>query len=108
MAARAHRGVNMTAMAMTSSNCKRQTCPLVREGASYQQIRNCLTVIKSGSGPQMGAWHKTDWPTERNFDFEPVESYSCGKWEAGSWGRGQFGNPEEGERPPLKAATKQR
>jgi hypothetical protein len=21
--------------------------------------------------------------------------------EAGSWGRGQFGNPEEGERPPL-------
>jgi hypothetical protein len=27
--------------------------------------------------------------------------------EAGSWGRGQFGNPEEGERPPLEAATKQ-
>jgi hypothetical protein len=25
-----------------------------------------------------------------------------------SWGRGQFGNPEEGERPPLKAAAKQR
>jgi hypothetical protein len=24
--------------------------------------------------------------------------------EAGSWGRGQFGNPEEGERPPLEAA----
>jgi hypothetical protein len=23
-------------------------------------------------------------------------------------GQGQFGNPEEGERPPLKAATKQR
>jgi hypothetical protein len=29
-------------------------------------------------------------------------------WEAGSWGRGQFGNQEEGERPQLKAATKQR
>jgi hypothetical protein len=28
--------------------------------------------------------------------------------EAGSWGRGQFGNPEEGERPPLEVATKQR
>jgi hypothetical protein len=27
---------------------------------------------------------------------------------AGTRGRGQFGNPEEGERPPLKAATKQR
>jgi hypothetical protein len=28
--------------------------------------------------------------------------------EAGSWGRGQFGNPEEGEYHPLKADTKQR
>jgi hypothetical protein len=28
--------------------------------------------------------------------------------EASSWGQGQFGNPEEGERPSLKAATKQR
>jgi hypothetical protein len=28
--------------------------------------------------------------------------------EAGSWGWGQFGNPEEEERPPLVAATKQR
>jgi hypothetical protein len=28
--------------------------------------------------------------------------------EADSWGRGQFGNPEEGERQPLEAATKQR
>jgi hypothetical protein len=28
--------------------------------------------------------------------------------EAGSWGREQFGNPEEGARPPLEAATKQR
>jgi hypothetical protein len=29
------------------------------------------------------------------------------KWEAGSWGREQFGNPGEGGRPPLEAATKQ-
>jgi hypothetical protein len=28
--------------------------------------------------------------------------------EIGNWGRGQFGNQEEGERPPLQAATKQR
>jgi hypothetical protein len=26
--------------------------------------------------------------------------------EAGSWSRGIFGNPEEGERSPLEAATK--
>jgi hypothetical protein len=28
--------------------------------------------------------------------------------EASNWGRGQLGNPEEGERPPFEAATKQR
>jgi hypothetical protein len=28
--------------------------------------------------------------------------------EVGNWGQGQFGLPEEGERPPLEAATKQR
>jgi hypothetical protein len=26
----------------------------------------------------------------------------------GSWGRAEFGKPEEGERPPLEAAAKQR
>jgi hypothetical protein len=26
-------------------------------------------------------------------------------WEGGIWGRGYLGNPEEGERPPLEAAT---
>jgi hypothetical protein len=30
----------------TSSNCKRQTRPLVREGAPNQQTRNCQTIIK--------------------------------------------------------------
>jgi hypothetical protein len=39
--------------------------------------------------------------------IESVESSSCEKWEAGSWGQGQFRNPEEGECPPLEAATKQ-
>jgi hypothetical protein len=39
---------------------------------------------------------------------ESVESCSCEKWEAGKWGRGQFGNTEEAERPPLESATKQR
>jgi hypothetical protein len=36
----------MTALARTSSNCKRQTHSLVRESAPHQQTRNCLTVIK--------------------------------------------------------------
>jgi hypothetical protein len=33
----------MTALARPYSNCKRQTRPLAREGAPYQQARNCLT-----------------------------------------------------------------
>jgi hypothetical protein len=36
----------MTALARTSSNCKQQTRPLVREGAPDQQTRNCQTIIK--------------------------------------------------------------
>jgi hypothetical protein len=28
-------------------------------------------------------------------------------WEAGSWGRKQFGNPEEGKCQPFEAATKE-
>jgi hypothetical protein len=35
-------------------------------------------------------------------------SYELLVWEAGSWGRGRFGNPEEGERLSLEAANKQR
>jgi hypothetical protein len=36
----------MTALARATSNCKRQTRPLVREDAPQQQTRNCLTVTK--------------------------------------------------------------
>jgi hypothetical protein len=36
----------LTALARASSNCKRQTRPLVRNGAQYQQIRNYLRVTK--------------------------------------------------------------
>jgi hypothetical protein len=35
-----------TALARASSNCKRQTRPLVIESAPHQQTRKCLTVIK--------------------------------------------------------------
>jgi hypothetical protein len=36
----------MNARAKTSSNCKRQTCFLVRESFPHRQTRNCLIVIK--------------------------------------------------------------
>jgi hypothetical protein len=36
----------MTALARPSSNCKRQTRPVVRKSAPHQQTRNCPTVIK--------------------------------------------------------------
>jgi hypothetical protein len=36
----------MTALARTSSNCKRQIRFLVRQGAPNQQTRNCQTIIK--------------------------------------------------------------
>jgi hypothetical protein len=36
----------MNALARTNSNCKRQTRPLVREGAPNQQTRNFQTIIK--------------------------------------------------------------
>jgi hypothetical protein len=29
-------------------------------------------------------------------------------WECGSWDRAEFGNQEEGERPPSEAANEQR
>jgi hypothetical protein len=32
----------MTVLARASSNCKRHTRPLAREGAPVQEIRNCL------------------------------------------------------------------
>jgi hypothetical protein len=36
----------ITALGMARSNSKRQTRPLVREGAAHEQPRNCLTIIK--------------------------------------------------------------
>jgi hypothetical protein len=49
-----------------SSSCKRQTRPLVREGATYQQTRKYLTVLKNlVISPRRGLDTKTDWPTDR-------------------------------------------
>jgi hypothetical protein len=68
----------MTALARTSSNCKRQTRPPVTEGAPHEQTHNSLTEL-SGLGPQMRLDTKIDWPTDRrslhNFGFD-LELYS--------------------------------
>jgi hypothetical protein len=55
----------MTALARTSSHCKRQTRPIVRKGTPHQQTRNYLTVTKIWSWAQAGYWHRdrlADWP----------------------------------------------
>jgi hypothetical protein len=42
---------NITALARTRSICKRQTRPLVRERAPYQQTHNCLPAWQSALQP---------------------------------------------------------
>jgi hypothetical protein len=39
---------------------------------------------------------------------ESLQEMSQLRAAAGSWGRGQLGSPEEGERPPLEEVTKPR
>jgi hypothetical protein len=41
-----HGTQKIIALTRTSSNCKRQTRPLVKESAPHQQTPKCLTVIK--------------------------------------------------------------
>jgi hypothetical protein len=48
-----------------SSIYKRQTRPLVREGAPQKQDRNCQIVIYWGSTPRL-----TDRQSQCDFDFE--------------------------------------
>jgi ribosomal protein L33 len=58
-------------LARASSYCKRQTRPLVREGALEKQDRNCQIVINIWSTPRL-----TDWLTvSRNVT---LTSTSCG------------------------------
>jgi hypothetical protein len=78
------------------------------------QLEKTILVV-SFKGPVvktnwLGVYRQSQSDSDYNSELfvESVESCRCDKWEAGSWGRGQFGNPEEGQRPPLEAATKQR
>jgi hypothetical protein len=45
------------------------------------------------------------WMSQRTAEISRCELLLL---ETGSWGRGQFGNPEEGERPLLEASAEQR
>jgi hypothetical protein len=47
----------MTALVSANSNYKRQTRPLVSEGAPQEQTRNCLTVTKIWSWAPNAAGH---------------------------------------------------
>jgi hypothetical protein len=56
----------MTALARASSTCKRQTRPLVREGAPQAQDRNCHTSNKDlVVSPRWVLYSKTDWLADR-------------------------------------------
>jgi hypothetical protein len=57
--------LRITALARASSNCKWQTCPLFRKGASHQQSCNCLTIIKIWYWAPDGCLtpRQTDWLT---------------------------------------------
>jgi hypothetical protein len=67
-----------TTLARASSICKRETRPLIREGAPEKQDRNCQTVINIWSWD--GAGHQdllTDWPSVAMWLW---------LWLQGSWG----------------------
>jgi hypothetical protein len=53
----------MTALAKDSRNCNWQNRPLVRERATHQQTRNCLTIIKIWSWTPDGSFftRQTGW-----------------------------------------------
>jgi hypothetical protein len=112
-----------TALARTSSIYKRQTRPVVREGAPEKQDRNCQTVINIWSWSPDGVRHQdNDRQSQCDFDLSQwswVKWWVVGEWVSEwvsesvvesccSWGWGQFWNPGYGERQPLKAATEQR
>jgi hypothetical protein len=79
-----------------------------------QQQRNCWESAFYGIVPRL--YNEDQVPLvsqkvspERERERESMQAVSWElQWEAGSWGQGHFGNPEEGDHPQLGAATKQR
>jgi hypothetical protein len=62
--------LRITVLAGTSSSCKLQTRPVVRDGTPHQQICNCPTVIKFGRRTQMGARHQETSQLTLNHNFD--------------------------------------
>jgi hypothetical protein len=63
----------LTALARASGTYKRQTRPLVREGAPRKQERNCQTEINIWSWAPDGARYQdllTDRQSQCDFDFD--------------------------------------
>jgi hypothetical protein len=55
-----------TALTRASSTYKRQTQPLIREGAPQEQDHNCHTSNKDlAVSPRWVLYSKTDWPADR-------------------------------------------
>jgi hypothetical protein len=77
---------------------------LPRNGRLFirQLHSNCCTRCNGSILHSMFALCSHKWP-QLGWELEPLSHWLL----AGSWGLGQFGNPEEGKRPPLEAATKQ-
>jgi hypothetical protein len=67
-----------------------------------RSVPRCYKQNKLGAGVSEEV--VSEWVREL-LRFSPCELLLL---EAGSWGRGQFGNPKVAERPSLYAATKQR
>jgi hypothetical protein len=77
----------ISAPVKASSNCKRQTRPLVRESAPYKQSRNCRTVIKIWSQAPDGCFipRQTGRLTVvRNIRLR-TKSFVNQKWVSGRW-----------------------
>jgi hypothetical protein len=62
------------------------------------ELKKSLVVFFKGLGANT-KWLAVNIQPYSNSDS--VKNFSCEKWAAGSCGRGQYGNPEEGERLPL-------
>jgi hypothetical protein len=77
----------------------------------YSYTRNRGTVFSSRSVPRCYKRDKLGAAVREELVEAWVIWITAGVqslWEADNWGRGQFGNPEEGECPPLEVVTKKR
>jgi hypothetical protein len=65
-----------TDLLLLTDSDKRQTRPLVREGAPYRQDSNFQEEEISGHEPQTGLDTKTDWLTDRHSECDSDSVYN--------------------------------